>query len=69
MTRAYVHAVLPSLISSMKIASTGDVIGTVQQDRATAIAGTLGRGPALIPINLMLTSDRGTKQDVQDARW
>ena len=31
--------------SSMKIASTGDVIGTVQQDRATTIAGTLGAGP------------------------
>ena len=29
MTRAHVHTVLPSLPSSMKIASTGDVIGTV----------------------------------------
>ena len=32
MTRAYVHTLLPSLMSSMKIASTGEVIGTVQQD-------------------------------------
>ena len=60
MTRAYVHAILPSLFSSSKLASTGDIIGTVQQDRATAIAGTLGSGPTLIPINLKLTSDRGT---------
>jgi hypothetical protein len=60
MTRAYVHAILPSLFSSSKLASTGAIIGTVQQDRATAIAGTLGSGPALIPINLKLTSDRGT---------
>jgi hypothetical protein len=63
MTRAYVHAVLPSLQSSMKIASTGEVVGTVSQDRATTIAGTLGRGPAMIPIKLTLTnSERGLRQ-------
>jgi hypothetical protein len=62
MTRAYVHTVLPSLVSSMKIASTGEVIGTVQQDRFTTIAGTLGPGPALIPVKINLTSDRGTKK-------
>jgi hypothetical protein len=62
MTRAYVHTLLPSLASSMKIASTGDVIGTVLQDRFTTIAGTLGPGPRLIPITLTLTSERGTKK-------
>jgi hypothetical protein len=62
MTRAYVHTVLPSLVSSMKIASTGAVIGTVSQDRATTIAGTLGPGPTMIPISLSLTSERGTRK-------
>ena len=62
MTRAYVHTILPSLFSSSKLASTGEIIGTVQQDRATAIAGTLGAGPTLIPINLKLTSDHGTSK-------
>ena len=62
MTRAYVMAVLPSLANSMKIASVGDVIGTVQQDRATTIAGTLGDGPALIPLTLTLKSERGTRK-------
>lgn len=60
LTRAYVHTILPSLFSSSKLASTGEIIGTMQQDRATAIAGTLGAGPTLIPIKLKLTSDRGT---------
>jgi hypothetical protein len=46
----------------MKIASTGEVIGTVQQDRFTTIAGTLGAGPALIPVKINLTSERGTKK-------
>jgi len=62
MTRAHVVALLPSLMSSSKIASTGDVIGTVQQDRATTIAGTLGPGPSMIPITLNLTSERGTRK-------
>lgn len=62
LTRAYVHTILPSLEASMKIASTGEVIGTVQQDRSTTIAGRLGKGPALIPITLNLTLDGGRKK-------
>src|SRR5688572_989295 len=63
MTRAYVHTVLPSLQSSMKIASTGDVIGTISQDRATTIAGTLGAGPAMIPVKITLNNaERGLKK-------
>ena len=52
MTRAYVYALLPSLLSSMKIATTGETIGTFRQDRATAIAGTLGQGPDMVPIRI-----------------
>jgi hypothetical protein len=62
MTRAHVHAILPSLMSSTKIASAGAVIGTVQQDRATTIAGTLGPAPAMIPIKLTLNSERGIRK-------
>src|SRR5689334_11880039 len=42
MTRAYVYTVLPSLASSMKLSTTGEVIGSFLQDRAVAIAGRLG---------------------------
>src|SRR3954470_12464148 len=59
MTRATVYASLPSLMSSFKIATMGDVVGTVQQDRATAIAGTLGTGPAMVPVSVTLDSGRG----------
>jgi hypothetical protein len=63
LTRAYVHVVLPSLLASQKIASTGEVIGTISQDRATTIAGTLGAGPAMIPITLTLNnSERGFRR-------
>jgi hypothetical protein len=59
MTRAEVQVVLPSLMASSKLASFGEVIGTVQQDRATAIAGRLGPPPSLIPVTITLNSDRG----------
>jgi hypothetical protein len=54
MTRAYVYTILPSLMTSFKISAMGETIGTIQQDRATAIAGALGKGPALIPMNVTL---------------
>lgn len=59
MTSANVVVVLPSLMTSSKLASFGDVIGTLQQDRATAVAGKLGPGPSLIPLTITLNSDRG----------
>ena len=59
LTRAYVYAMLPSLMSSFKISSMGDVIGTMRQDRATAIAGTLGPGPVTVPMTVTLRSSRG----------
>jgi hypothetical protein len=58
MTRAYVYAMLPSLMSSFKISTMGDVIGTLRQDRATAIAGTLGPAPATVPMSVTLRSNR-----------
>ncbi|HUE87193.1 MAG TPA: SpoIVB peptidase S55 domain-containing protein [Vicinamibacterales bacterium] len=58
LTHADVHVVLPSLMTSSKLASFGDVVGTVQQDRATAVAGRLGAGPVMIPVTITLNSDR-----------
>jgi hypothetical protein len=58
LTRAYVYAMLPSLMSSFKISTMGEVIGTLQQDRATAISGTLGKGPVVIPMKVTLQSTR-----------
>ncbi len=62
MTKAFVHTLLPSMTSSMKIATTGDVIGTVHQDRATTIAGLMGDAPPTIPVKVTLESDRGFKK-------
>jgi hypothetical protein len=63
MTRAYIHTLLPSLMSSSKLSTMGTVIGTIRQDRATAIAGTLGDGPSMLPIRIALETDRGFRRD------
>ncbi len=59
MTRAWIHTLLPSLMNSSKLGSLGEVIGTFDQDRATAIAGTLGAAPSMLPITLVLDTERG----------
>jgi hypothetical protein len=58
LTSADIHLVLPSLLASSKLASFGETLGTVQQDRATAVAGRLGQGPKMIPMSITLNSDR-----------
>ena len=63
MTRAHVTTVLPSLALSSKIAAIGNVVGTIDQDRAAGIFGTLGPGPEMLPIRLTLAvPDRGLAQ-------
>src|SRR5438552_5294957 len=59
MTRAYVYTVLPSLASSLKVSTTGEIIGSFLQDRAVAIAGKLGPGPKTIPVTLTLEQQAG----------
>ena len=65
MTKAYIHTLLPSMTSSMKISTLGDVIGTIHQDRATTIAGLTGDGPATIPVKITLESERGFKKQFE----
>jgi hypothetical protein len=65
MTRAHIFTVLPSLDSSMKIASLGPVIGTMSQDRSVAVGGVLGAGPRELEVNVTLTSDRAPERKFQ----
>ena len=55
---ADIHLVLPSLLASSKLASFGETLGIVQQDRATAVAGRIGAGPKMMPMSITLNSDR-----------
>jgi hypothetical protein len=59
MKKAYVFSVFPSLYQSFKISAATDLVGTVDQDRTTAIAGRLGSAPRMIPIGVSLGTSRG----------
>jgi hypothetical protein len=65
MTRARVVTVLPSLDSSMKIATLGPMIGTVSQDRSTGIAGITGSSPSELDVVVTLKSDRAADRRMQ----
>ncbi len=56
MARAHVITTLASAMASTKIISTGATIGTLTQDRVTAIMGQLGDGPPMIPVDVTLTT-------------
>ncbi len=64
-TKAYGHTLRPSMTSSMKIATLGDVVGTVHQDRATTIAGLTGAAPRTIPVKISLESERGFQKQFE----
>jgi SpoIVB peptidase S55 len=59
MKKAYVYSVYPSVQQSWKIAAAQELVGTVEQDRTTAIAGRLGKAPRMIPVDIQLVSSRG----------
>ncbi len=60
MRKAYVYSVFPSLYQSWKISVPAEEpVGTMDQDRTTAIAGSLGRAPRMIPVEVELSSSRG----------
>ncbi|HLJ18536.1 MAG TPA: SpoIVB peptidase S55 domain-containing protein [Bryobacteraceae bacterium] len=52
--RADVLALLPNLSSSFKISAAREWMGTITQDRSTAIAGILGRRAALVPVSISM---------------
>jgi SpoIVB peptidase S55 len=54
MARAHVITTLASAMASTKIISTGGTIGTLTQDRVTAIGGQLGPEPPMIPVSVEL---------------
>jgi hypothetical protein len=62
MTQAQVMTILPSLQTSMKIAALGPVIGTISQDRSTAVGGRIGEGPRELHVTLTLASARAPER-------
>jgi hypothetical protein len=53
---------LASDFNSTKIVNTGGVIGTLTEDRLTAVMGRLGAAPPMIPVELSIVTPAGEKQ-------
>jgi hypothetical protein len=51
--------VIPSLLRSEKMGGALKVVGTLWGDESTAISGTIGRAPAMIPVDVVLDDVRG----------
>jgi len=63
MSKASVLAIIPSLMNSMKIATTASAVGTIRQDRATGIMGLTGEYAKMIPVKLKLRTSRNEERE------
>ncbi len=62
MSRGRVLTTLSSDFASTKIVNSGGVIGTISQDRLTAVMGKIGPAPRMIPMDLSIATPSGQKQ-------
>jgi hypothetical protein len=61
MARGRVLTTLSSDLESTKIVNVGGTIGSFSQDRVTAVIGSLGAAPKLIPIDMKVATPDGDK--------
>jgi hypothetical protein len=55
--------VVPSLESSFKLLEIGEQAGTIRQDRGRGIYGIVGEKARMVPLQIHLTTSRGTKRE------
>jgi hypothetical protein len=65
MSESSVITVVPSVSNSFKLAVPEAMVGTMTQDRATGVFGTLGRAPRMIPVKLNVETSRGQQESIE----
>jgi hypothetical protein len=55
MAKAEILTTVPSQMASFKMANLGELVGTFEQDRRSAIVGRVGPIPTLVPVELILS--------------
>lgn len=58
---AFVHAVMPSMYVSFKLAAAAAPVGTMRQDRPPAIMGEIGRVAPQFPLKVDITAPAGAR--------
>ncbi|HTH50498.1 MAG TPA: hypothetical protein VL501_01110, partial [Pyrinomonadaceae bacterium] len=64
MSESHVVTVVPNANNSFKLAVPDSLVGTITQDRATAIYGRLGEEPRMLPVRVRLTNSRGVASEL-----
>ena len=62
MRRASAITVVPNLQTSFRVFEAGPVMGTIRQDRSSGIFGIIGERPRMTPLQVRLTTSRGTQR-------
>ncbi len=65
MCAAEILTILPSQMQSLKMANTGRVIGTITQDRLSAVSGILGAGPEMTKVEVTVRPTRGAPRTLK----
>ena len=58
MSESSVITVVPNLNNSFKISSTGNMVGSISQDRASGVLGKLGEQPKMVPVKFTVNTSR-----------
>ena len=58
MSESSVVTVVSNLNNSFKLSTSGQMVGTISQDRSTGIYGQLGRAPKMIPVTVEVQTSR-----------
>ncbi|MEO8217875.1 MAG: SpoIVB peptidase S55 domain-containing protein [Acidobacteriota bacterium] len=61
MARSEVVAIMANVARSFKFANSGQIVGSLQQDRSVGIMGVVGHEPEMIPIELTVDGVKGTE--------
>ncbi|HEX7316750.1 MAG TPA: hypothetical protein VF297_22810 [Pyrinomonadaceae bacterium] len=58
MSESKVVTVIPNTLNSFKLATAGQMVGSISQDRSTGIFGRLGHAPKMVPVTINLHTSR-----------
>jgi len=58
MAESSIVTVVPNLNNSFKLSAAGDLVGSINQDRATGVYGKLGEKPRMVPVRLTVHTSR-----------
>ena len=58
MAESSVLTVVPNLNNSFKLSASGNMVGSINQDRSTGVFGKLGETPRMIPVSITVRTSR-----------